>query len=163
MVLLEVVEYVVECFLSLVFADEVLDIINDQGVDTLIEVDKFIDFAALHCGSVLAFEQTCSNIKYARAGIALLDADADGLNQVGFPYSAGTEHEERVECLELRIVCNSLTDRTGHFITVADAIVFKRIVRVELRVDILYYLFLERIRGGSGHRLDSLAGVCASD
>ena len=145
MVLLEMIEYVIKCLLSLILSNEVLNIIYNKSVDALIEIDEFINLTALHRCSILALKQTCCDIKHPCARITLLDADTDCLNKVGLPHSARAKNKQWIECLKLRVVGNSLANRTCHLITVAYAIVLKRVVRIKLGIDILHHYLLKRI------------------
>ena len=96
--------------LGFLLAYEFLDVVDDERVDALVELDELVDFAA-QCGRrELVLKQTRCNIKYACARVALLDAYADGLDEVGFAHTAGAEDEERVESLELGVVGNGLAD-----------------------------------------------------
>ena len=146
----------IECLLCLLLADEILNIVNDESVDTLVEIKELVELGTLHGGSVLTLEQSCSQVKHTRTRIALLDADSYCLNQMCLSDTAGTEDKEGVENLELGIIGNRLTYRLSNLVAVADAIVLKSIVGIELRVNILDHLLLEGIRSCTGERSHSL-------
>ena len=62
---MEMIEDMEESILSGRFAVKILNIINNQCINTLIEVKKIVDFAfALRSGK-LAFEETRVNIQHS--------------------------------------------------------------------------------------------------
>ena len=146
---MELVEDVEECVLCLGLAGEVLHVVDDKGVNRLVEVKEVVDLTLVVGGGVLALEKSGRYIKYARLRVMLLYADADGLDKVGFADTRGAEDKERVKCLVGGIVCNRLGDGARDAIAVAAAIVLEIVAGIELGVERLGLLVDERVGRGS--------------
>ncbi len=138
------IEYVEECVLCARHVLQVLDIIYNQSVDALIEVEEAVDVAG-SCSGILALEEACGNIKYACTRIALFDTNADGLNEMCFAHTGGTEDKEWIECLYSGVVGNGFAYRAGNFVARALAVVLESVSRVELRVEVVAAGLLERV------------------
>ena len=157
----QMVEDVEECHLGLLLVDEILYIVDNEDIDALVEVDEFVDLAVAACYRELALKQAGVDIQHAGLRITLLDADAYSMYKVGLAHARGTEHEQRVESRACGIVGDSLAYRASKAVAYTAAVVLKRIVRVELRVEHDVDRSLERI-GLYRLVLDGLAAVVAA-
>ena len=92
-------------------------------------------------------------------GIKLLNANPDGLNEMGFAHSRSTEHKQRVVGFPHWVLGDCLGNRASHFVAVALAIVLEIVTRIKLRVDVVKFLVAEWIGSDACARLNGLAGV----
>ncbi len=138
------VEYVEKCILRAGHILQILYIIDNQGIYALVEMEKAV--YVLGCrGGILALEESGCNIENARMRIALFHAYAYGLDKVRLANTRRTENEQGVKGLQRRIVGDGHTYRTGNLVAVAGAIVLKRILRIQLRVEVESIRLPERI------------------
>ena len=105
-----------ECVLGLVLVNQILDVIDDKCVDALVKVDELIDLTVAGRYRELALEQPRAYIQYACKRIVFFYLDSYRLNQVGLADSGGTENEQWVECFQLGVIGDGLTNRAGDFI-----------------------------------------------
>ena len=97
---------------------QILDIVDNQGVDALVEMEEAVD--VLRCrGSVLALEKTRGHVQHAGLRVAFLYAYAYSLDKVGFAHTGGAENEQRVEGLKRGIVADGFTDAACYFVALA--------------------------------------------
>ena len=61
---------------------EFLNVINNEHIYRLIEVDEIGNLIGAHSRRILILKETSSNIQHTGARIALLDLDANCLNEV---------------------------------------------------------------------------------
>ena len=59
---MKLVEDMEECVLGLGFAGKVLHVVDDKGVDRLVEVKEVVDLPLVVGGSILALEEAGSDI-----------------------------------------------------------------------------------------------------
>ena len=76
---------------------QVLDIVHDEDVDSLIESDEIHNPVALDGIHVLGLEFVPGDVENHLFLVFLLDGDADGLRDVRFPEAGAAEEEQGVE------------------------------------------------------------------
>ena len=93
---MQVVEYVEESILG-ALAQEVLDVVHYEDVDSLIESDEVHDAVAFHGIHILRLEFVSGDIQHLQVLETLFDVNADGLGDMRFAQTGAAEEEERIE------------------------------------------------------------------
>ena len=143
--LMQMVENVEECVLCACLSCQLVDVIDEQDVNTLIEIDEVIDLAFGHSRGVLALENSCRDIEYTCSGILFLDANADGLDEMCLPHASRPEDKHRVIGLNLGVVGYRHAHSDRKLVACAATVVLEGIARIELRVDVFKLLLLEGV------------------
>ena len=150
--LMQVVEYMEKGILRLGLPGKLLDIVHQQHIDALVETDKVVYPVVADGIGILYQEIVCRQIEYPCSGIILLDAQANGLNQVGLPYPRLAKEEEGVEGVATGIGGNRLGSSTRQHVACPLIVAFKSVNRVQAGVELIIYALLERVQK-VGHRL----------
>lgn len=140
---MQLVEDVEKCVLCTGFvASQVLYIVHDECVDAVVEVKEVVDLALVVGGGVLALEESGGHVQYTCLRIVLLDADADGLYQMGLAHTGRTEYHQGVESLVAGVVGDGARDGQRQAIALALAVILKVVLRIQLAVKRLALLRL---------------------
>ena len=107
-VLVQMVEDVEECVLRLFRADKFLHVIKEKDINGLVEVDEVGQRVLAYGVHKLHLEKVGRDVENAFLRIEFLDAQADGIDEVGFAHTAGTIDEQRVENGAAWVVGNTI-------------------------------------------------------
>ena len=135
---MQVIEDMEESLLS-ARRGQLLDVVDNQDVDTLIKVDEAVGRIVADGIGVLHHEEMGRNHQHAPLGRALLDAYADGVGQVSLAHARRAVNEKRVERDAGRVVGNGQADAARELVALAFKEVLERIVGVQVRVDVLHH------------------------
>ena len=114
-----------------------LYIINYQHVYRLIEIDEVVGRVMTHRVGELHLEQAGRHIQHPLLVIGLLAAHTDGIDQMSLTAARGTIDEEGVEGGLAGMLGDGEADGAWQLIRVALDEVLERLLRVELRVELL--------------------------
>ena len=137
-----------------------LHIINNKHVDGLVELDEIVGGVFQNSVNELHLKEMRADIQHPFLGIKLLGLHANGIHKVGFSTARGPIDEHGVELIGIGMLGDRQTNRTRQLVAIALDIVRKRLVRIELWVQLL---FLGRLFFGflpSAPCLGSLCGMC---
>ena len=131
------------------FSRQILNIINQQDIYTLIEIDKIIDCIASDSICILYLKKMRRQIQNTCRRIFFLYTYTDSLHQMCFSNARFSIQEQRVKGCLTGFFSNRLTCCTSKFITYSRIIIFKIINRIQLRVQFFIHLLFKRIRNMS--------------
>ena len=134
---MQVIEDMEEGILCFELSCKELDIVEQEHVNTLIEIDEVVDFLLDNSGRVLALKNPGRHIKHPHARILLLELDADSLQKVGLAHTRRAKDEQGIVGLDFRVLSNGLSNAHSELVAHAAAIVVKGVSRIELRIDVL--------------------------
>ena len=135
--MLQVVEDVEEGILRSLESRKILDIIYNQDIYRLIEIEEIRDFVILRGILILEFEGIGGNIEYTCFGVLHFNLITDSVCQMGFPYSASSIDEERVEGRVSGLARNRHSGSTRQFVRLSRNKRIKRIEGVELGLEVV--------------------------
>ena len=131
------VEDMEECVLCAFRRHPLLDIIDDEQVDGLVEADEIVDSVLAYRIGILYLKETSADIEHTFFREQLLCLYTYRIDEVRLSASRRTEDEHRVELCGMGISRDIESDGTRQFVTHALDEVIERLVRVELRVELL--------------------------
>ena len=131
---IEDMEESIECFWRI---HPLLNIIDNEHVDTLIEVDKIVRGILTYRIGELYLEQTGTDIQHALVRIKLAALQSDGIDQVGFTTTRWTIDKEGIEGGFTWMLGDRETNGARQLVRVTLDIVVKTLLGVELRVELL--------------------------
>jgi hypothetical protein len=94
---MQVIEDMEESLQSLLFARELLYIINYEAIYALIEVYEIIGLIIYSGIDVLYLKKVRRNIEHTLLGVLLTKTHTNGIDQMRLSAPAGTEDEEGIE------------------------------------------------------------------
>ena len=139
-VLVEVVEDMEECLLGSFHAGELLHVVDDEDVDTLVEGNEIVDAIFAHAISILHLEEVCRDIEYAFLGVEFLQAVADGVDEVRLADAGASEDKQGVERHLLGVLGDGEAYGASELVGVSFDKVLERIVWIQLRIQLLEHL-----------------------
>ena len=143
--LLQMIEYIIECVLRSNFSGKLLYVVEYEQIDALIEVDEVVGLVVAHSCCILALKHARGDVKHTQRRVDFLCLQPNCLHQVGLAHSGGPKQEHRVERLALRIggYCHAYAHR--QLVAHASAIILKCIIGIELWVDVGNTILNKRI------------------
>ena len=160
--LVQVVEDVEKGHLRLVQADQLVDVVEDKHIETLVEVQEVVRRVFDHCVGVLDAEAVGGDVEDTLLGVHLTDAQADGVAEVRLADARRAIDEKRVEGRLTRIVRHGYAGRTSQLVGHALEEVIERIATVELRVQLLGRHLREGRLDHATHARTWRSGACRS-
>ena len=134
---------------------QVLDVVHDQHVDSLVESDEIHDAVSLVGVHILGLELVPAYIEHLKVLETLFDVNADGLRNVRLAQSRATEEKERIERGFSGSLRNAFRGAHTQFVALPFHQIAETVNRIQPGIDSQALGARENKRTGSSGRLVS--------
>ena len=157
---MQVVEDVEKGVLRLGHAGKLLCVINDEHINSLIEIDEVIDRIIAHRVRVLHLEEVGRHIQHPFLRIQFLDLGTDGIDQVRLSHTRCAIDEQRIENGFGRIERHGLGHAAREFVAFSFYKSLKVIVTLQVRIQFVHQRLARHVLdlglGRSGGRVGGM-------
>ena len=126
-----------EGILSFCCSSPFLYIINNQHINSLIEIDKIVGRIIENRIGILHLKQTSTDIKHSLFRIKLLYTKSDGIYKMRLTTSRRPINKHRIKLGSIGMFCNRQSYRTRQLVTVTFYKGFKAHVRIQMGIQFL--------------------------
>ena len=121
-----------------------LHIVDNQYVNSLVEVDEVVYGVFPYGIRVLHLKKVGGNVQHTLCRVKFFDFGPDSVYQMSLSHTGSSVDKQRIECRLFRMFGYSLPYGAGQLVAYSFDEVFKTVVSVQLRIQILRHGSLQR-------------------